>query len=98
LILSSEVFQICDQFFFYNLCVPLSFMYLSFYSVLCFTLVFVKVLSKFPYLFLCHLVFFVFGVLKFLECIFMLWLTMSNILSKNFSEISSLMDFFCGHC
>jgi hypothetical protein len=65
---SSEVFQIFVHFF-YNFCCPLQFMYLSFYSVLCFTLVFVEVLSEFLYLFLCHLMFFVFGVLKFLECI-----------------------------
>jgi hypothetical protein len=69
LILSSVVFQICDQLFFYNFCVCLLFMFLSFYSVLCFAFVFVQVLFKFPYLFLCHFMFFDFGVLKFFECI-----------------------------
>jgi hypothetical protein len=51
--------------------------------------VFVEVLSEFLYLFLCHLMFFVFGVLKFLECILYILVGMSNIFSMNFSEISS---------
>jgi hypothetical protein len=40
-------------------------MYLSFYTVLCFTLVFFEVFSEFLYLSLCYVIFFVFGVMKF---------------------------------
>jgi hypothetical protein len=39
--------------------------YTCLYIVLCFTLVFVEVLSEFIYLFLSLLMFFIFGVLKF---------------------------------
>jgi hypothetical protein len=69
LILFSEVFHIFVQLLFYILCCHLSFMYLCFYSVLSFTLMFIEVLSELIYLFLCPFMLFIFGVLKFLECI-----------------------------
>jgi hypothetical protein len=69
LILFSEVLHIFVQVFFYILCYHLYFIHLSFYSVLCFTLVFVEILSEFIYLFVCLLMFIIFGSLKFLEYI-----------------------------
>jgi hypothetical protein len=42
--------------------------------------------SKFTYLFLCYLVFFVFGVLKFLECVLYILVDQSNTFSMYFSD------------
>jgi hypothetical protein len=69
-------------------CVVIFNSYIFFYSVLCFNLVFVEVLSEFIYLFLCLLIFFIVSW-NFLSASCTLCLTMSRVFSMNFSVISS---------
>jgi hypothetical protein len=57
------------QLLFHILCCLYYFIYLLFYSLLCFTLVFVEVLSEFIWLFLCLPKYFMCAVLIFLKCI-----------------------------
>jgi hypothetical protein len=63
-------------------------MYSSFYSVLCFTSVFISGSYEFIYLFMCFLIFFIFGVLKFLECLLYILVSQSSNISMKFSVIT----------
>jgi hypothetical protein len=91
----SEVFLIFVQLLFHILCCLLYIIYLCFYSLLCFSLVFLEV-SEFIWLFLCLLMLSVVSW-SFLSASCTFWLTMSYSFSMSFSVMSfiiSLWEFF----
>jgi hypothetical protein len=81
-----------DQLLFYILCCLLYFIYLFFYSALCFTFMFVEVISEFIYVSVCSQVFLFVVSLNILSTSCTFWLTMSHSFSMCFSVISSMIS------